>query len=424
MRITIKDNPKDFKDILLIFLLLFLSNDTYLFGTNSNELFLTLPRLFLLVFCLTTIVCSIINNKLIYNRRMITLYSLMVFSFMVVSVYHHEVVSRVIVKLLCITTGMLICTRYELKDYAQLFLKCMQFFSIAAIFLTVLAYVAPSVVSSLPSMVNTAGVRFFSIGLAGLDERSLSTWAVRTGGIFWEPGVFQMYLNLAILFELMLYHGKNKKRMAIYILALFFTFSTTGYIAFIWIMMTYSLFGKDDKRLTIRNLCVYILLLVSVFLLYYVVLYTSLGEVVFGKLFDVKDGSTFVRLASVLINIEIIQDNPWTGIGMGIMEIEFWTRSGLSADIPWPTKQNTNTLLYQFAAHGCLFGSLFTWGTYKFGAKLGKNFFMKMSIFIMIVLIYVGENLMTSIFPYIIIFYGVNKSIDTRKSERNAANKI
>ncbi len=33
----------------------------------------------------------------------------------------------------------------------------------------------------------------------------------------------------------------------------------------------------------------------------------------------------------------------------------------------------------------------------------------------MIVMLYVGENLMTSIFPYIIIFYGVNKAMEQEK---------
>ncbi len=229
---TIGTNSKEFKDISLIFILLFLSNDTYLFGTNSNELMVALPRFFLLAFCLATVMCSTIKNKLIYNKKTIALYFLMVISLVAVSFYHHEEFSRVLIKILCITTGMLICTRYDMKEYAQLFLKCMQFFSITAIFLTVVAYIAPSVVSSLPSMVNTAGVRFFSIGIAGLDERSLATWIIRTGGIFWEPGVPQMYLNLSILLELFLYHGANKKRMACYLLALFFTFSTAGYISF------------------------------------------------------------------------------------------------------------------------------------------------------------------------------------------------
>ncbi len=147
-------------------------------------------------------------------------------------------------------------------------------------------------------------------------------------------------------------------------------------------IITYSLFGKNDRRLTLRNMAIYILLILGVVSLYYIVLYTSLGEVVFGKLFDVKDGSTFVRFASVLINLEIIQDHPLAGIGMDIMEDEFWTRTGLSPDILWATKQNTNTLLYQFAAHGCFFGSLFTRGTYKFGEKLSSNLFMRMSIFL------------------------------------------
>ena len=305
---------------------------------------------------------------------------------------------------------MLICMSYPLKDYAQAFLKCMTFFSAAAIFLTMIAYISPSIVKALPSMINTAGVRFYSIGFAGLDERSLNTWNIRTGGIFWEPGVFQMYLNMAILLELTLGNAKNKIRTVIYIIALFLTFSTTGFLAFGWMIATYALFGRDNSRSAVKNIVIFIALIIGAIAVYFVVFYTKLGTAVFGKLFDMKDGSTMVRLASVLINLEIIRDHPFAGIGMEIMEDEFIRRSYRSSLIYGWTHQNTNTLLYQFSAHGCFFGIPFTFGTYRFGGRLSNKVFMKLSVFIMFLMLYIGENLMTSIFPYILIFYGVDQT--------------
>lgn len=406
----IKIDKKELKMTALVFVLLFFSNDTYLFGTNSNEFMVALPRYLILGYCAVNILFFIANKKYVLHKKIIFIYFILILTFLAVSVYHHDYFNRILIKVLYMTTGMLICMSYPLKDYAQAFLKCMTFFSAAAIFLTMIAYISPSIVKALPSMINTAGVRFYSIGFAGLDERSLNTWNIRTGGIFWEPGVFQMYLNMAILLELTLGNAKNKIRTVIYIIALFLTFSTTGFLAFGWMIATYALFGRDNSRSAVKNIVIFIALIIGAIAVYFVVFYTKLGTAVFGKLFDMKDGSTMVRLASVLINLEIIRDHPFAGIGMEIMEDEFIRRSYRSSLIYGWTHQNTNTLLYQFSAHGCFFGIPFTFGTYRFGGRLSNKVFMKLSVFIMFLMLYIGENLMTSIFPYILIFYGVDQT--------------
>lgn len=271
-----------------------------------------------------------------------------------------------------------------------------------------MAYIKPSIVTFLPCIVNTAGIKFYSIGLAGLDERSIGSLTVRTGGIFWEPGVFQMYLNLAILFEIFLYYGNNKKRLCIYTIALILTFSTTGYLAFMWIITTFILFGHKNNIIKIKNLLIFIGFPIVAFFTCLIMIYTNIGQTVFGKLFNIKDGSTMVRLASVLINLDIMKEHPFAGIGMASMADEFERRSYLSSIIWGWTRQNTNTLLYQFAAHGLFFGIPFTIGTYQLGGKLTTKLFMKLSIFIMFLMLYIGENLMTSIFPYILVFYGID----------------
>lgn len=417
LKMSIKVTSRELKTIVLLFILLFFSNDTYLFGTNSNELMVAIPRYLMLVFCAVSILLLIVRKKYKVHKDIVGLYIFMIIVLAAVSFYHHEHFSRVFIKIVCITTGMLVCMQYDIEEYSNAFLKCTALFSVVAILLTTLAYVAPSIVRALPSVVNTVGVRFYSVGLAGLDERSLSTWNVRTGGIFWEPGVFQMYLNFAILLELFINHSPNKKRMAIFILADILTFSTTGYLALAWIIVTFALFGRDNNRSTTKNIAIFFGLIVATLAAYFLVFYTTLGSAVFGKLFDMKDGSTMVRQASILVNFEIIREHPFVGIGMDVMADEFERRSYLSSAIYGWTRQNTNTLLYQFAAHGCLFGIPFTWGTYKFGGKLSNKLFMKISIFVMFLMLYIGENLMTSIFPYIIIFYGADKAVNSKRAK-------
>lgn len=71
---------------------------------------------------------------------------------------------------------------------------------------------------------------------------------LRNRGPFWEPGIFQVYINMALM--MLLYTKKNAERqklkIAIFAVALFFTFSTTGYIVFLIIMIGSFFLGKEN----------------------------------------------------------------------------------------------------------------------------------------------------------------------------------
>lgn len=64
----------------------------------------------------------------------------------------------------------------------------------------------------------------------------------RNSGMFWEPGAFQGYLNIAIAFALLLPHKNDKKwklQIGILVAALLTTKSTTGYLVFGFIVIYY-----------------------------------------------------------------------------------------------------------------------------------------------------------------------------------------
>lgn len=126
--IAIKISKSELKKICLIFIFLFFSNDTYLFGTNSNELMVAIPRYLMLGFCIINIIFVVGQKEYFYHGNIIKLYVIMLVSLVIVSLYHHEYYSRVLIKILCMTTAMFLCMKYRLEDYAEAFMKCMSFF--------------------------------------------------------------------------------------------------------------------------------------------------------------------------------------------------------------------------------------------------------------------------------------------------------
>ncbi|MBO5706065.1 MAG: hypothetical protein J6S05_03580 [Bacteroidaceae bacterium] len=88
-------------------------------------------------------------------------------------------------------------------------------------------------------------------------------WGVipRNAGMFWEPGAFQGYLNLAILFALMMPKSTTRKYSLIFlIVALLTTVSTTGYVVFgfviIYYIYKYSKFNKSIRFLLTLIVCI------------------------------------------------------------------------------------------------------------------------------------------------------------------------
>jgi len=108
---------------------------------------------------------------------------------------------------------------------------------------------------------------------------------------------------------------------------------------------------------------------------------------------------------------------PWHGCGIDNIKSEFLRLTLASDYILGFTEQNTNTLLFQFAAHGIPYGMVFAIGTFKFGNCFNKGKkILTLAIFIMFVLMYIGENLQYSSLPYIVVFYGYGWKEELQRS--------
>lgn len=135
-------------------------------------------------------------------------------------------------------------------------------------------------------------------------------------GIFWEPGVFASIIIISYIIELFFIKTLTTTRMMMYILGLFFTQSTAGFIIFAIIIS-----GQIWKKLKLdRNifgiLCFFILCLsLLLFQNEIVILLAKINPDIFGKLLNKMQGTTATRLNSPYINLNLFIQRPICGYG-------------------------------------------------------------------------------------------------------------
>ena len=70
-------------------------------------------------------------------------------------------------------------------------------------------------------------------------------------------------------------------------------------------------------------------------------------------------------------------------------------------------RDNTNTLLVQFAVHGTIFGLLWLSGFIKGARALGKTQMERCFIFLIVGILSIGENVTFSPFGNVLMMYGL-----------------
>lgn len=186
----------------------------------------------------------------------------------------------------------------------------------------------------------------------------------RNISIFFEPAVYQGFLNAAMF---MIFYVPalatirfRRSRIAILVVALATTFSTTGYLVF-FVLMAMVL---TNKALVSRST----LLGIIAFGIVFTVLFAgTLRETMVDKLSlffsgsSLEEGIELRRKFDVLADIEIFSENVW-GTGFERYQEEFAERS-LGFARPGDLAGSSNGITKIFAVYGVLFG-LVLYGTF------------------------------------------------------------
>ena len=138
---------------------------------------------------------------------------------------------------------------------------------------------------------------------------------IRNPGIFGEGGLYQYFLNLALIMNLYVHKRPVFSFInGIFVISIITTFSTVGYIIMI-IVLANIVIGESSERHKHRALN---FLIISPFVLYFL-----FSPVVVDKLFN-KESTAFFstqrRVLDTVIDYNVIKDNPILGIGLGNLE--------------------------------------------------------------------------------------------------------
>ena len=236
-----------------------------------------------------------------------------------------------------------------------------------------------------------------------------STALSRPDGFFYEPGVYQIYLN--IFLYLCLFVFKKKWEAVITILAVFLTQSTTGTLICIMIVGYYivvEFVNKGPVILRIAKFFVGSLLMIPVVIL----TINNINEKLYG---DFK-GSSWTRQYDLLTGINIIISKPWTGIGFdydqyrrvsGVLgyDGEFLNYDDtLINEGSITDRGNANGLVFLFYSIGIPLGLVFVIGMFR-QAYFKHKFLFGMILF----LAFMGESIIFTPFFLLLIFSGISR---------------
>lgn len=243
----------------------------------------------------------------------------------------------------------------------------------------------------------------------------------RNIGMFWEPGAFQTFINIALLIELSKEEAKcNYKRIVVYIITIITTYSTTGYITMMLILLT--LFFKRSKSNSMKKFVLF--LTVALLLALYFGQDYLFGKVlnngqstVFGKIANYMSGgqvqSVSVRYYAITKPIEAFFKSPIIGNG----------RNGLAKELYYYTNgMNTCTFINWFAIYGVLYGTIMLWGTFNFSRKLSNN--NKLLSFWYLLILFVttmSETYVDNPMLLVFILYGIEEKGIKQKEDYKKA---
>ena len=236
----------------------------------------------------------------------------------------------------------------------------------------------------------------------------------RNQGMFWEPGAFQTFINLAILYEIFA-DRINKKRLIVYIICIITTFSTTGYACTLLIIIIFLLGGnthvnrnyKSTKHILIALLAISSIILFS----FGDYLFSVSSNTIFGKLiifFNRREylaetgnqlSSASIRFFSIIKPIEVFFNKPIFGYGYSGLSEYLWQ---------FTFGMNTCTFINYFAVYGVFYGLIMMVGflrNARFVNKTGRGI-ISLLVFITFFLITASEDYVNNSFFVLLVLYG------------------
>ncbi len=392
---------------IVVFLIIFYITDSSVqFGTYDNMLFIRGAQLFIII---VGVLCLAILKK-IYKGNLLE--ALFVFACVVVSaLVNRDMQANNIFVIILLFTGLFFSLLYNFEVFVKCYDDVLLALSIISLIFFCIECIAPVLLHIFPQIENISGYKFYNAILFVTSVEN-QTKVRQNYGIFREPGVYQMYLVLGILFQIYKKDGFQLKRVIIYMLTLLTTLSTTGYIMLLAIF--FLLFVKSDGLKKKQKNIVIMLLPICLFFALYYIDKADTGYSIFGKfhgLFRLREAgetlniSMVNRIGSVIVNLHLFLRRMIFGNGLTEVYRCFPIVSNELFHVS--LKYPTDTFIYHFSRFGVFYGCCWGWAYFRLTKILTKRKFERIIVFLIFLALLCTENYTNTIIIYILFWYGL-----------------
>jgi len=282
----------------------------------------------------------------------------------------------------------------SLEEFEDWFIKWMRVIAVASLvgffFGTVLKQI-----NLFPWIRNTIGYSYRTFILTNIPYSD--SLARRNLGPFWEPGVYQYYLNMALIFVL---HRQSKTMWfdaGLFLVTLLTTLSGASILPLPFILLAYVMNNRQN-----RSMKPY-LFIIAMLVLGIILLETGMFDEILRKITGEDDGlSSGFRIGSALANLKMTVRYPLFGASPGVQDqMRLETILDLNGVA---TSGNTNTFLGYTSYFGVFVGFFYWKRLYGFARKLSRSTFAAVCLFVALFLMTSNENLALSALLYVLMF--------------------
>lgn len=343
------------------------------------------------------ILCYLLKTHWVINKNVFIFIGISCICCMLAKIINHDDSLAYELKISLILLGFLIVKKVRFEKFKKVYVNIMCFIAIISILVFVTVKADMTWWSILPMTNHREHYSLlFSVVPVNMAHRQ------RLFGPFWEPGVYQCYLNIAILFIILdKMDMKKVVRAVILASAVLMTFSTTGYICLFLIFGVF--ISKRIGYISKRKLIIGIAAVLAIF---FILQNDYIQWVVFEKFqrTSVGNSSFIFRLKDIKFYFYEGMKNPL--FGNGIMP-SFRNVVHQYRAFGYEYSGTTSTTMREFAGLGGIFAALKLVLQYKFSKKIAPNRLCGFLIFFIFLIMLNTEDFIYSLFFNTIFFYGL-----------------
>lgn len=238
-------------------------------------------------------------------HKWIILYSLFFISLVMINLESQY--SSIMILLFRLSIGLMLISLIEFERFSKIFSSIILFIGLISLLSIPVIYF--NISSPLSDFVATDSRRLRNFIFFGVTENFITLSTYKNSGLWWEPGAFALFVNLAVIFSI-INKDMTLKKFILFGIIIFSTGSTTGLIVFLLLSLT-----MINSKIHKKNIL--IILFVLPILLF--VVYTFFLPIIMEK-FDPEGNSiaSFLsRYYDVVISLEMLKENILLGYGFG-----------------------------------------------------------------------------------------------------------